>query len=264
MSHPPQALRIEPVVDRSLRMAVYRLRYRAYHAEGEIPASATSVFCDAYDEQPNHVLWALFEGDRLVGTLRSTFFDPNGRYQLPEHKVFGDLIPKIVPSDARIVSGNRFAVDPELDKNNKRYTFALFKQHMLVALVKADWAIAAVKQHHLHFYSRVMQLEQRSEARFYPEMTSGFYLMAANVLDNYPLVCSRHPTLRVSTADISLLNRLPALFDASPALVGRGDGGGSDDAIQSAGRTAAPAAGDAPVDPLVDPTPDPLAEGLAG
>jgi hypothetical protein len=243
VSQTQNELRIEPVVDKALRMAVYRLRYRAYSTEGEIPSNPSGLFFDKYDEQPNHALWALFEGDRLVGTIRSTFYDPNGRFLLPEHGVFGDLIPKVVPPEARIVSGNRFAVDPELDKNNKRYTFALFKQHMLVALVKADWAMAAVKAHHLPFYARVMRLEQRSEARYYKEMTSGFYLMAANVLDNYPVVCSRHPTLRVSTADISLLNRVGTLFEASPSIAHTPAPGVADEPVAAAAAAGEPTVG---------------------
>lgn len=213
MSRDRLALRIEPVVDQPLRQAVYALRYRAYLADGEIADDSSGVFRDEFDEQPNHILWALFEGERLVGTIRSAYYDPEQPLMLPEHKVFGDLIAAIIPRAARIVSGSRFAIDPQIDRTNKRYAFALIKQHMLVALVKADWALAAVREQHLQFYTHVLRLKREGEPRRYQEMRSDFHLCAADVLDNYASVCARYPTLRASSADFSLLNRLHSLLE---------------------------------------------------
>ncbi len=209
-----ESLRIQLVNDNKLRDEIFRLRYRAYLSEGEIPESRSGIFSDEYDERPNQVTWALFDGDRLVGTMRSMFYQPSGQLMLPEHKVFGDFLVKSVPNDVRVVSGNRFAVDPDTDRNDKRYSFALLKHHMMVALVKADWAVAAVRTNHLAFYRRVLQMQVSSEPRYYDEMNSGFTLLSANVLDNYSAICSRHPSLRASTSDLALLKSIPESFDA--------------------------------------------------
>jgi len=209
-----EPLRIQLVSDSQLREDVFRLRYRAYLSEGEIPESRAGKFSDEYDNKPNQVTWALFDGDKLVGTMRSMFYQPSSQLLLPEHKVYGDLLVKSVPAGVRVVSGNRFAVDPDSDRNDKRYSFALLKHHMMVALVKADWAVAAVRTNHLAFYRRVLQMKVASEPRFYDEMNSGFTLLSANVLDNYSTICSRHPSLRASTADLALLKSIPASFDA--------------------------------------------------
>lgn len=209
-----ESLRIQLVNDSKLRDDVFRLRYRAYLSEGEIPESRSGMFSDQYDERPNQVTWALFNGDQMVGTMRSMFYQPSSQLMLPEHKVFGDLLVKSVPNDVRVVSGNRFAVDPDTDRNDKRYSFALLKHHMMVALVKADWAVAAVRTNHLAFYRRVLQMQVASEPRFYDEMNSGFTLLSANVLDNYSAICSRHPSLRASTSDLALLKSIPESFDA--------------------------------------------------
>lgn len=210
----PDRLRIQLVNDSELRDEVFRLRYRAYLSEGEIPESRSSQFADEYDSRPNQVTWALFHNDKLVGTMRSMFYQPSSQLLLPEHKVFGDQLVKSVPNDVRVVSGNRFAVDPDSDRNDKRYSFALLKHHMMVALVKADWAVAAVRTNHLAFYRRVLQMQVASEPRFYDEMNSGFTLLSANVLDNYSAICSRHPSLRASTSDLALLKSIPESFDA--------------------------------------------------
>lgn len=209
-----ESLRIQLVNDNKLRDEIFRLRYRAYLSEGEIPESRSGIFSDQYDERPNQVTWALFDGERLVGTMRSMFYQPSSQLMLPEHKVFGDFLVKSVPNDVRVVSGNRFAVDPDTDRNDKRYSFALLKHHMMVALVKADWAVAAVRTNHLAFYRRVLQMQVSSEPRYYDEMNSGFTLLSANVLDNYSAICSRHPSLRASTSDLALLKSIPESFDA--------------------------------------------------
>ena len=211
------SLRVEPVHSADLRREVYRLRYRAYIAEGEITPNASKMLVDEYDVMPNHVLWALFEGDRLAGTIRSTFYEPGSQYRLPEHGVFGSEIESVVPSDARIVSGNRFAIDPEMDRSQRRYTYALFKHHMLLGLVKADWALAAVRSNHIPFYQRVLLLDQVSEPRRYPNMNSGFYLMATTFMDSYPVICARYPTMRASSKDLELIDRIQDLFE-TPAV----------------------------------------------
>ena len=210
-----ETLRIQLVHDAALRDEVFRLRYRAYLSEGEIPESRSGMFADQYDERPNQVTWALFHGERLVGTMRSMFYQPGRQLRLPEHKVYGDELLQAVPENVRVVSGNRFAIDPETDRSDKRYSFALLKHHMMVTLVKADWAIAAVRSNHLAFYRRVLQMQIASEPRFYDEMNSGFTLLTANVLDNYSAICSRHPSLRASTSDLALLKSIPASFDSA-------------------------------------------------
>jgi hypothetical protein len=206
----PISIRI--VSDPTLRDEVFRLRYRAYMNEGEIPENRSGMFYDDYDEAPNQVSWALFLGEELVGTVRSMFFSPAGSLLLPEHKVYGDIIPNMLPYNARVVSGNRFAIDPAHVNMGKRLTFQLLKHHIMVALVKGDWAIAAVKQHHQPFYERVMSLTAASEPRYYDEMNSSFTLMVANVLDKYASVCARHPTLRPNTSDLALLKLIPDSF----------------------------------------------------
>lgn len=211
------SLRVEPVHSADLRREVYRLRYRAYVAEGEITPNASKMLVDEYDVMPNHVLWALFEGDRLAGTIRSTFYEPGSQDRLPEHGVFASEIESVVPANARIVSGNRFAIDPEMDRSQRRYTYALFKHHMLLGLVKADWALAAVRSNHIPFYQRVLLLDQVSEPRRYPNMNSGFFLMATTFLDSYPVICARHPTLRATSKDLELIDHIQDLFEAPAA-----------------------------------------------
>ncbi|MGB7301901.1 MAG: hypothetical protein WA888_24140 [Burkholderiaceae bacterium] len=208
----PGPLSIRIVNDAKLRDEVFRLRYRAYTNEGEIPDNRSGMFADEYDDAPNQVSWALFMGNDLVGTVRSMFFSPAAEVLLPEHKVYGDIIPRVLPYNARVVSGNRFAIDPAYVSMGKRLTFQLLKHHIMVALVNGDWAIAAVKKHHQAFYERVMRLTPASEPRYYDEMNSSFTLMVANVLDKYASVCARHPSLRPNTSDLAFLKQIPDSF----------------------------------------------------
>jgi len=77
-------LRIKRAHTSRLRDQVYCLRYRAYRKEDAIEPSACEAFEDRYDHQPNHVLWALTFEDVVIGSIRTTWFDPAEPQPIPE------------------------------------------------------------------------------------------------------------------------------------------------------------------------------------
>lgn len=189
-------LRIMRVHSAELREEVYALRYRAYRSVGALPESHCERFTDPYDVQPNHVLWALSANDRVIGSIRTTWYDPKASWQIPEIERYGDDILRVVPQGQRMLSGNRFVIDPDHGKSSASYAMLLLRHHMLVAQQRADWALAAVRSNHLPFYRRVLKLERVSEGRLYPGLNSVMYLTACDFSKNVERVYAHQPVVR--------------------------------------------------------------------
>jgi N-acyl-L-homoserine lactone synthetase len=190
-------LRIKRAHSPELRDEIYALRYRAYRDEGAIDHIPSERFADKYDEQPNHVTWALSEHERVVGSIRTTWFDPSEpQMRIPELDAYADDVSRFVPAGKRILSGNRFVTEPDRTGRNSLFAMLLLRHYMLVAHQKADYALAAVRQNHLPFYRRLMRLDQISDGRTYPGLTSTMYLTACDFAANIDRVYAATPVLR--------------------------------------------------------------------
>lgn len=194
--HNGQFFRIKRAHSPQLRDEVYCLRYRAYRKEDAIEPNDLQSFEDQYDHQPNHVIWALTCEERVIGSIRTTWFDPEEPYKIPEMQAYGDVISSIVPSDARILSGNRLVTEPDLVSVSSRLVLILLRHYMVVARTMADWAIAAARTNHLAFYRRVLHLEKVSEGRIYPGLRCPMHLMACDFHENFSQVIERTPLLK--------------------------------------------------------------------
>src|SRR5690606_15373546 len=114
---------------------------------------------DSYDGQPNQLLWAVVEGDRVVASLRTTWFDPRSpNLPLPEHSVYRDDFANSVPPSVPLVSGNRLVTDPDRPNRSSQYVLILLRQYMAVAERHPGWSICAVRRHHVSFYRRVLRM----------------------------------------------------------------------------------------------------------
>ncbi len=189
-------LRITRVHSDELKDEVFALRYRAYRHEEAIEQSDIARFEDKYDRQPNHVLWALTEHGKVVGSIRSTLFDPTQPWNIPEMDGYPEDVGRVVPAGSRIVSGNRFVIDPDRADRDSAYAMLLLRHHMLIAQQRADFALAAVRVNHLPFYRRVLKLERASEAKIYPGLTCQMFLTACIFDQHIESVFAATPTLR--------------------------------------------------------------------
>lgn len=189
-------LRIKRVHSAELREEVYALRYRAYRRQGAIQELPGERFCDAYDAQPNHALWALSDHEKLVGSIRTTWYDPAEPWTIPEMDCYAADVARVVPVGARMLSGNRFVTDPDRPDRDSSYAMFLLRFYMVVAKSRAEHALAAVRVNHLPFYRRVLKLERVSEGRVYPGLTSVMYLTACDFQQNIDHVYSSTPLLR--------------------------------------------------------------------
>ena len=191
-----QMLRMKRVHSEMLRDEVYALRYRAYRREEAIGKCPTERFTDTYDAQPNHIIWALTEHERVIGSIRTTWYDPAHSWSIPEMEGYGEDVARIVPQNMRILSGNRFVTEPDQSSRSSLFAMLLLRYYMIVAHQRAEYSLAAVRINHLPFYRRVLQLERASQGKTYPGLSSTMFLTACQFQQNIAQVYARTPLLR--------------------------------------------------------------------
>lgn len=189
-------LSVKQVHAAELREQVYALRYRAYLHEGAIDPTPSESFSDHYDRQPNHVLWALFDAGVLVGSIRSTWYDPGSAWSIPERDCYGDCLDRHIPAEARLISGNRFVTEPHRPQQSDRYAMQLLRHHLTLAAPLSDYGVAAVRANHLRFYRRVLKMERGSEARVCPGLKCAMHLILAETRRTMELIYRDAPCLR--------------------------------------------------------------------
>lgn len=189
-------LRIKRAYSRRLREEVYALRYRAYRKEDAIETNKTESFEDEFDHQPNHVLWALSSEEKVIASIRTTWFHPNEPHVIPEMKAYSNDISAGLPTNVRIVSGNRLVTDPDITSITPQLVLVLLRHYMVIANHKADWAIAAVRVNHVAFYRRVLNLEKISDAKIYPGLRCSMHLLACDFQRNIGAVVEKTPMLK--------------------------------------------------------------------
>ena len=200
-------LRIRRVDSPTWRNRVYALRYRAYRRVDAIPESPSERFSDTFDQQPNHILWALTDGDRVVGSIRVTWHEPGSELLIPEQVGYASAVQAVVAPQTRLFAGNRFVTDTEGDAIRPQLAILLLKYLVLTSLEGGcDWALAAVRAHHLPFYWRVLRLKQVSEARNYPGLDAPMCLTACHFPNEIERVYRRQPLLRPTADDQVMLD----------------------------------------------------------
>lgn len=190
-------LRIKRVHSPELRDKVYALRYRAYRRENALDEISSARFEDRYDSQPNHVLWAVTDDEKVVGSIRTTWYDPaTPAWQIPEMDGYADDVIKHVPAGKKIFSGSRFVTDQCGDQLDTRLPLILLRCHVMTfKLYGCEWALAAVRQNHLPFYRHVLRLEKISEAHLYPGLKVTMFLTACDFKKNIEAVYQHTPQL---------------------------------------------------------------------
>jgi hypothetical protein len=154
-------------------------------------------FEDKYDAQSNNILWALTENQRVVGSIRTTWFDPASSLSIPELDAYSSDIASQTPPSVRLFSGSRFVTDPDRPDRDSQWAMLLLRHHVFTfQYLQCDWALAAVRANHIPFYRRILRLKAISQGKIYPGLTCLMQLMACDFKQNISAVYLRTPILR--------------------------------------------------------------------
>jgi len=171
---------------------IYRLRYRAYLAEGAIAPIPSRRLTDRFDELPNSWTFGVYVDGVLASSLRICVASP-ATPDTPAVEAFGDLLQPMLAMGKVIVDPNRFVAEPARAKQAMLPYLTLRLAYVACSHFDADIGTATVREEHRAFYRRVFLHEPVSEPRPYPTLIKPLCLMAVDFRDKRERVFRRYP-----------------------------------------------------------------------
>jgi N-acyl-L-homoserine lactone synthetase len=195
------------------RDAIFRLRYQAYLRDGTIPANASGLFSDNYDDTDNAYLFGLYVENELISSIR-IHVGTKERPYFPTLEVFPEYLQPQLDAGKIIIDPTRFVADERLSRTYRALPYATLRLcGMAARYIGADILLAAVREEHQAFYRRVFTHRMVCAPRPYPLLAKPISLMTID----YPTVAEqvhrRYPFFR------STLFERRMLFERSPGTV---------------------------------------------
>lgn len=199
------------------KQAIYRLRYRAYLAEGAIEPNADGIVVDRHDDLPNSWVFGIHVEGELCGSIRISVASPLVPTS-PSVDVFSDLLGPEVERGKVIVDPTRFVADPDLIRRVPELPYVTVRLgYVACCYFDADIGLATVRAEHRAFYRRVFLQQPLCEPRLFPGLLKPVGLMAADYREIQERVYARFPFMRSSAFERRMLFGRAAK-PAAPAL----------------------------------------------
>jgi hypothetical protein len=201
------------------REAIYRLRYDAYLAEGNIPPSMDRRFTDPYDETGNAWIFGIHLDGRLVSSIRLHVANKDFP-EMPSLHVFPEYLEPELAAGRTIIDPTRHAVDRVAMHQHPHLVYLTMRLGWLAAgYFQADTVLAAVRTEHQAFYKRTFGHRLVCPARPYPLLAKPISLMTLDYFAERDRVHRRQPFFRSTYFERRMLfERLQ-----EPVGVGLGD-----------------------------------------
>ncbi|HZP20120.1 MAG TPA: hypothetical protein VFB16_07895 [Bauldia sp.] len=187
------------------REAIFRLRHRAYLAEGAIEPRPDGRFADEFDELGNTWIFGVYLDGELVSSIRvgvATREYPTVASLAPfrEH-----LIPELEAGKV-IVDPTRHVVDRAMAGRYPHLVYMTMRLGWLGAeYFQADILLAAVRTEHQAFYRKVGGHRVVCGARPYPGLTKPLSLMTLDFPAGRERVLQRYPLFRSTNFERRML-----------------------------------------------------------
>lgn len=194
------------------REDIFRMRYKAYLAEGAIDENPSCMFKDSYDDFDNCWIFSIHLNEMLAGTIRFHVLSPENR-KGPASDVFPDIVGPMLDQGMTLIDPTRFAADSEITRDYPEMPFMTLRVAcMAYEYFNADYVLATVRKEHAAFYRRVFNAEFMCEPRPYPSLKSQICLLRANVRGVREKIARRYPIFESSLTERRML------FEQSPNL----------------------------------------------
>ena len=199
--------------------AIYRLRYEAYHKAGMIPADASKMVYDRFDELPNSYCYGVFYDGELVSTLRlhhATAENPI----CPSTAVFGDVLEPRLAAGESFVDPSRFAADGEWAASLRVLPYITLRLALVASRhFEPTACLTAIREEHASFYKRVFIAESIVEARTYPGLSMPVYLYQAPTPAAVNYAETRFPFFRSTASERRMLFERPKSGETVPLTI---------------------------------------------
>lgn len=204
---------------------VFALRHRAYLDEGAITPRKGGRFIDRYDLLRTSALLAVRdETGAVVGSMRFALQPPCSHgiadyISTPEFLVFPDILKEMLGDNRGIVSGARFAIEPDHPRRSQIALMLVLAQLEGARAVDAKWGIATARGGHLHFYRRFLCMEPVGPERPMPGLEYSYSLLAGDVDRSYQLCLPRFSIACRAQLDLSCPDFHAEIRAAMPSLL---------------------------------------------
>lgn len=187
------------------REEIYRLRYRAYVAEGAYPPNETGIISDHLDQAPNvHVVGVRVDGE-LAAAIRLCVIS-SAHPDSSAAAIFPEVVGPMLAAGKVLVDPNRFVADPDRAEKDPRLPFVVARLgFMAVQHFRADVGLATPRAEHCAFYRRLFGLEMLAEPRLGWGLKKPIALMGASYEATLAHVRRRYPFVEASAAELAAL-----------------------------------------------------------
>lgn len=198
---------------------ICRLRYKAYNANGLLPAGGEKKVVDELDGSPNCHNFGIYYNGSLISTLRIhhvTQETPVG----PSVLVYRDLIEPRLLAGERFVDPSRFASDPEWTSLCPEIPYVSLRLAGMACMhFKVAYCLSTIRPEHAAFYKRVFDSTQIGELRNYPRFTRKVGLYQADVNAISERSFKRFPFFKSTRVEQRLLFDRPSSGTSAPLTV---------------------------------------------
>ena len=200
-------LRVAVIDGRDGLSQTYKLRHDAYVHEGALKPRSDGLFIDRYDlARTSVILGVEQEGVGLVGSIRLGVQPASSHgiadfVSAPEFVVFPEELEGLMADNRPIASGARFSIQPDHPKRTAIAMLLVLAQVIGAEAAGAKWGIATARGSHLHFYRRLLLMNEICAPRRMPGLEYDYALLAADLdthfvesLYRFPDACRDHIT----------------------------------------------------------------------
>lgn len=199
--------------------AICRLRYKAYAANGLVPAGAVRKIADELDQSENCFNFGVYYDGELISTLRLHHLaaeTPEG----PSARVYGDILQPRLHTGERFIDPSRFASDPEWTINAPEVPFVTLRLAVMACIhFDAPFCLSTIRPEHSAFYRRIFNSTQIGPLREYPHFTRKVGLYQADVDTISGVTFTRYPFFISTPVEQRLLFARPANGEKAPLTV---------------------------------------------
>lgn len=201
------------------REDIFRLRYKAYLANGIVTDSDNHMLSDDLDDTPNVHLFGVFVDGRLLSTLRIHYVTANMPWSTST-RAFGDIVLPMLDEGLTFVCMSRFASDPEWARHYPQLPYVTLRLAGMACLhFNVPYGLSTVREDHAGFYRRIYRSECISPPRPYPGVLTKVVLYRTDAHTDTEAFFSRFPFFRSTPMERRMLFARTAIGELEPLTI---------------------------------------------
>jgi N-acyl-L-homoserine lactone synthetase len=186
---------------------IYRLRYRAFIADGVITPRDDGLFFDDFDELTTTSIIGAYSNGTCVGSFRLAFGSPDGeKPTMPCQTIFDEVNDLEREGFQSLVEFTRMVVAPELTNTSFRTTLyaTLVRAGLMVAhAARVDYGLISIHPDKVRFYEMMCGFKSIARAETYPGINAPAVLLGRDFTALDLKRTRQNPFFRISASEIT-------------------------------------------------------------